>query len=81
MKLVKPELHFESPVYFFERLEISFRFGSRLVDIGVLIPDGECNGKPIFLANLESINRHQARINAYRAGLFNAQRGIGKVAA
>jgi hypothetical protein len=81
MKLAQPELHYEGLVFFFERLGVTFRFGMKLVDMGVLRPDAKYNGKPIFLATTESITQHKARVFAYRQGLFYAKENIRQKAA
>ena len=74
MKLAQPELHYEGPVFFFERLGVTFRFGMKLVDMGVLRPDAKYNGKPIFLATTESITQHKARVFPIARGSFTRRK-------
>jgi hypothetical protein len=67
MKLAKPELYYEGTVAFFKRLGITFRYGMKLVNIDVLEPDALCGGKPVFLVDGESLNRHRAEILNYQS--------------
>jgi hypothetical protein len=47
-------------------LGINWRTGRRLVNLGVLIPDGYSDDRPLFLADGPSIQRHRQAIADYR---------------
>jgi hypothetical protein len=79
MKIAQPELHFENPVTFFASLKISFRFGMKLVDRGILVPDAEVNGKALFLADALSRERHRQKVVNYRATLREARENLVSV--
>jgi hypothetical protein len=57
----------------YRRIGVGYRLGERLRKIGVLRPDAMLDQRPIFIASTESFDRHKARVNAYRAGLFAAR--------
>ena len=49
-------------------LGISYEFGSFLRKRGVLSIDAQMqDGRPLFLTDLESVERHKSAIRAYRA--------------
>jgi hypothetical protein len=49
MRVVEPQLQYEGAVVAFARLGVSFRYGAKLVERGILTVDALCGGKPVFL--------------------------------
>ena len=79
MKIAEPELHFENPLAFFASLGISFRFGMKLVNRGILVPDAEVNGKALFLADMQSRERHRQKVVNYRATIRDVKENLVSV--
>ena len=76
MKSAPSDPHYDGPVVFFERLGITFRFGMKLLKMKVLRSDAKYNGKPIFLADALSFERHQQAVANHRAAVRAAQENL-----
>ena len=51
---------------FYRSINVHFEVGTKLIKAGVLVPDAYLNHKPIFLADLETVQRAKAAIALYR---------------
>jgi hypothetical protein len=58
-------------------LGISYELGSRLRRLGVLVADAEMkDGRPLFLLEAESIERHKAAVKGHRLAVKAARAGV-----
>jgi hypothetical protein len=64
---------FSTEVRFYSKLGIGYRFGSRLLRLEVLKPDADLDGRPIFLNDIQSLERHRAEIRSYRSRIRHIQ--------
>jgi hypothetical protein len=76
----KPIPHFVSLRDFCRTLGLYHAYANRLITLGILEPDGFLNSKPIFSADMETIERAKARIADYKAKRTRAQQSIRELA-
>jgi hypothetical protein len=76
MRVAKPQLQYEGAVVAFARLGVSYRFGAKLVERGILTVDALCGEKPLFLVDGNSLDRHRAEILSYQAKLKHIEQNV-----
>jgi hypothetical protein len=61
---------------FFRGLSVSFEFGAKMVALGILKADATLNDRPIFKADLETLERARAAVGAYRVRVAKAHHNL-----
>lgn len=67
---IKPK--FVPAVDFYKSLGIHFEVGAKLVALGVIQPDATLNDRPIYLADVQTVERAQAAIAQFRVSRARA---------
>jgi hypothetical protein len=61
-------------VRFYSKIGVSYGYGSKLLDRGVILPDGFMdNDAPLFLSDPENLERHRRAVATYRATIREAK--------
>jgi hypothetical protein len=64
-------------VRFYRKIGISYGYGSKLLDRGVIEPDAKMdNDAPLFLSDPVNLERHRQKVVTYRATLREARENL-----
>lgn len=76
----KPVLYFVSLREFCRTLGLYHAYANRLIMLGILDPDGFLQSKPIFLADMETVERAKVKIADFKAKQTKAHQTIRELA-
>jgi hypothetical protein len=72
----RPVPHFVTFAQFTRELGLYHKLATHLIELGVLEPSGYLNGIPIFLADVETIEKARNAVSQFRSSLNRAHQNL-----